>query len=108
MNNWTLTLVSVVTGLLAFGIAAAADIVNVTQSNRSFTPDKVAIKAGDMVRIRNDDTVIHHLFVDQPDMQFDSGEQPVAKTVDISFPKPGTFDVLCAIHPRMKLTVTVQ
>ncbi len=92
---------------LAAGGAIAATMA-VSQSNRNFAPMVVTVKKGDVVTIRNEDSVIHHLYVDQPNMQFDSGEQPVGKTVEVKFPDSGTFEVLCAIHPKMKLTVTVE
>lgn len=60
------------------------------------------------MHIVNDDNVTHHVYVDAPGMQFDSGEQPVGKTVDVAFDRTGTFTVLCAIHPTMKLKVVVN
>ena len=41
-------------------------------------------------------------------MKFDSGEQPVGKSVDVVFDRDGSFTVRCAIHPTMRLAVTVQ
>jgi plastocyanin len=39
---------------------------------------------------------------------FDSGEQPIGKTVNIKFDAQGKFPVRCAIHPLMELTVDVK
>jgi plastocyanin len=66
------------------------------------------VKAGTTVHFINDDNVIHHVYVDAPEMQFDSGEEPIGKAVDVTFAKPGIYTVLCAIHPTMHLKVTVQ
>jgi plastocyanin len=89
-------------------VSLAADTVDISQKNRRFTPDAVEVKAGTVLHIMNDDNVTHHIFVDEPGMHFDSGEQPIGTTVDVPFDHPGTFDVQCAIHPTMQLTVKVK
>jgi plastocyanin len=89
-------------------IVAAADAPTVSQFNRQFSPGQLQIARGTSVHIVNDDNVTHHVYVDAPGMQFDSGEQPVGKTIDVAFDKVGSFTVLCAIHPTMKLKVTVE
>jgi plastocyanin len=89
-------------------IVAAADSPTVSQFNRQFSPSQLEITLGTSVHIVNDDNVTHHVYVDAPGMQFDSGEQPVGKTVDLTFNKIGTFTVLCAIHPTMRLKVAVE
>ena len=42
------------------------------------------------------------------EISFDSGDQEPGSKTDVTFPVAGDFDVLCAIHPKMKLTVHVQ
>jgi plastocyanin len=88
--------------------SAAGDSVTVSQRNREFRPHHHAVKRGTVVHIVNDDKVTHHVFVDTSAMHFDSGEQPVGKTVDLSFDRAGTFPVQCAIHPTMHLEVVVD
>lgn len=88
--------------------ALAADTVNISQRNRKFAPDVVEIERGTVLHIVNDDRVTHHVYVDAPAMKFDSGEQPMGTAVDLPFDRAGTFTVLCAIHPTMKLVVTVR
>lgn len=90
---------------VSFGLAA--DTINVSQKDRQFTPDVLTIKIGTVVHIENDDNVTHHIYVDQPDMHFDSGEQPIGTTVNVPFNNAGSFDVQCAIHPTMHLLVKV-
>jgi plastocyanin len=89
-------------------LVAAADSPVVSQAHRRFIPAEMTIKAGTVVHFVNDDNVTHHVYVDSSEMQFDSGEEPVGKAVDLTFAKTGTFTVLCAIHPTMHLKVTVQ
>lgn len=88
--------------------ASAGNTIVVSQRNRHFHPDMLTITRGTVVHIVNDDRVTHHVYVDSSAMKFDSGEQPVGTTVDLEFDHPGTYQVLCAIHPTMHLTVTVK
>ena len=97
-----------VLALVALSAASlAADTVTVSQRGRRFTPDTLRVAPGTMVRIANDDRVTHHVYIDQPDMKFDSGEQSVGNEVTLKFDKEGLFAVRCAIHPTMHLDVTV-
>jgi len=89
-------------------VAWSAEDVTVSQRNRAFAPNRLEIARGTVVHINNDDNVTHHVYVDSPKMKFDSGEQKIGATVDLHFDETGTFSVRCAIHPTMRLTVTVQ
>lgn len=89
-------------------IVAAADALTVSQYNRQFSPTQLKLERGSTIHIVNDDNVTHHVFINAPGMQFDSGEQPVGKTVDLTFDRAGNFTVLCAIHPTMRLKVAVE
>jgi plastocyanin len=100
----TLLLVAV----LAAPMALAGDAVTVSQHNRRFSPDTVLVARGSVIHIVNDDKVTHHIFVNAPELKFDSGEQPIGTTVDVSFDSTGTFPVNCAIHPTMRLNVIVE
>jgi len=73
-----------------------------------FTPASVEISRGDTLAIHNDDEYVHQVFIDSPDFKFDSREQDVGQTVEVQFPAAGTYQVLCAIHPRMRLDVVVK
>ena len=85
----------------------AADTVTVSQRGRKFSPDTLNIAVSTLVRIANDDRVTHHVYVDQPEMKYDSGEQSVGNEVTLRFDRAGRFAVRCAIHPTMRLDVTV-
>ena len=81
----------------------------VSQKGREFTPADVTIKRGETVTIVNDDADLrHHAYIDSDKFSFDSGDQEPGSKTNISFPVEGTFDVLCAIHPKMKLVVHVK
>jgi plastocyanin len=81
----------------------------VSQKGRQFRPGEMTIKKGEAVLIVNDDGDLrHHAYVDTDTFKFDSGDQEPGSKTSITFPVAGTFDVLCAIHPKMKLTVHIK
>jgi plastocyanin len=88
-------------------LQAVAATVEVSQKGRKFLPDAIAIKVGDTVKIHNDDEFLHHIYVISPDFNFDSEEEPPGNTVEIKFTHAGDYNVLCRIHPKMKLAVHV-
>lgn len=90
-------------------IGSAASQYIVSQKGREFRPGELTIKRGEVVTIVNDDADLrHHAYVNSDKFKFDSGDQEPGSKTDITFTVAGTFDVLCAIHPKMKLTVQVQ
>jgi plastocyanin len=89
------------------GLAAAPYMVS--QKGREFRPGDLTVKRGEVVTIVNDDADLrHHAYIDSDNFKFDSGDQEPGSKTNITFSAAGTFDVLCAIHPKMKLTVHVQ
>src|ERR1700739_4484985 len=81
----------------------------ISQKGREFHPGEIAIKRGETIQIVNDDgDLLHHAYVDSPKFSFDSGDQKAGSKTDVTFPVAGDFDVLCAIHPKMRLAVHVQ
>jgi plastocyanin len=81
----------------------------ISQKGREFHPGEISVKRGDTLEIVNDDAdLLHHAYIDSPKFSFDSGDQQPGSRTDITFPVTGDFDVLCAIHPKMRLVVHVQ
>jgi len=81
----------------------------ISQKGREFHPGEISIKRGEVLQIVNDDVdLLHHAYIDSPRFSFDSGDQQPGSRTDITFPVAGDFDVLCAIHPKMRLVVHVQ
>jgi plastocyanin len=81
----------------------------VSQKDREFRPGNLNIDRGETVQIVNDDgSFLHHAYIDSDQLKFDSGDQEPGSKTDIVFPGSGTFNVLCAIHPKMKLVVHVK
>ncbi|WP_243903262.1 methylamine utilization protein [Methylobacterium sp. J-070] len=74
-----------------------------------FHPDSLTIGRGETITIVNDDSdLLHHAFVESPSFNFDSGDQEPGSRTPITFNERGTFQVLCGIHPKMKLVVRVN
>ena len=81
----------------------------VSQKGRAFQPAYLAVRRGETVQIVNDDSdLLHHAYIDSERFRFDSGDQEPGSNTSITFPATGTFNVLCAIHPKMKLIVQVD
>ena len=81
----------------------------VSQKGRMFHPSSLQIDQGSTVRFVNDDgDLIHHMYVDAQDFKFDSYDQRPGSSFDVTFSVAGSFTVLCAIHPKMRLPVTVR
>ena len=81
----------------------------ISQKGRQFHPGEISIKRGETLQVINDDgDLLHHAYIDSPKFAFDSGDQQPGSRTDITFPTPGDFEVLCAIHPKMRLVVHVN
>ena len=102
-------ILAVLAGLAGTALASTDAKILVSQRGRAFLPGALTVHRGETVEIVNDDgDLMHHAYVDDPGFSFDSGDQEPGARADIAFTKAGTFDVLCGIHPKMKLVVTVQ
>ena len=100
---------SVLAMLCATTAALSASPVKISQKNQEFRPGEIAIVKGDAIEIVNDDgDILHHAYVESDTFSFDSGDQQPGSHTLVTFSVAGTFDVLCGIHPRMKLVVHVN
>ena len=81
----------------------------IAQKGRAFHPLTLIISRGDTLQFFNDDgNLLHHAYVETDTFNFDSGDQQPGSRTNVVFSVPGTFNVLCGIHPKMKLVVTVK
>ena len=94
--------------LLACSHALAESPLSISQKGKVFSPGEITVPVGTKVEIKNDDRVLHHVYIEQPDFNYDSGEQPPGRNVTIKFDRNGTFAVRCDIHPKMLLKVHVE
>lgn len=99
----------VLIGALAIGAALAAAGVDIDQVNQKFSKSSVSIAAGDTVNFHNMDTVTHNInVIDANAVPEDQGLQDPGQTITKTFKLAGQYQIRCAIHPRMKMTVTVE
>ena len=92
------------------GIAwSAGSEVVISQKTKQFQPGSVTIDKDQALVIANDDEgTVHHAYVESEGFNFDSGDQNPGSRTKIVFPTKGDFQVLCGIHPSMKLDVHVK
>ena len=84
------------------------DEVKVNQVNKTFDPGAVTIKSGDTVDFVNGDTIAHNVYTRGTPQDFSLGTMKPGADKKVTFTTPGAYDVRCAIHPGMKMTVTVE
>jgi plastocyanin len=83
--------------------------IQVSQQGRDFQPKQIVVRRGDTVQIVNDDAdLLHHAYISSDTFNYDSGDMDPGSKADVTFPVAGEFNILCGIHPKMKLTVKVN
>jgi plastocyanin len=86
---------------------AADEAHTVVQKGRAFRPAEVSINRGESLTFTNDDEFIHQIYSEGAG-GFDSDEKNPGENITETFTEPGTFEVHCHIHPKMKLVVHVK
>ena len=85
-----------------------ASVNVVHQAGKQFSPSRVAIKAGDVLTVLNDDTRTHNVRIFHPRFDYNSGAQEPRQTLSVRLPEAGTYEAFCGIHPTMRLTIEVR
>ena len=93
--------------LLVLPLAASAqdNSRTISQKGRAFRPGEVTISRNEALTFTNEDSFIHQIYVNG---LFDSEEKGPGEVINQSFPRTGTFQVRCHIHPTMRLIVHVK
>jgi plastocyanin len=104
MRMRSLISVAIVAGL-STGALAATQVVH--QQGRAFSAESLTVKKGAAVTFLNDDTVPHNIMSTTAGNEFNLGSQAPGSSTDVTFKEAGDVAVICAIHPRMKMTVKV-
>lgn len=91
--------------------AALAEVVEIKQMDKEFVQgdekiSKVTVKAGDEIKFINADTTTHQIH--DKEGIFEPVVQKPGEETTWKFKEPGEHKVRCAIHPKMKLKVTVE
>ena len=84
------------------------DEIKVSQANKTFAPGDVTIKSGDSLDFVNDDKIAHNVLSKGAPEDFNLGIIKPGDEKKATLIAPGVYDVRCAIHPGMKMKVTVQ
>lgn len=103
---------SVVACLVFSGVCGAAEYT-LGQQNKTFVMDgakveKLTLKVGDLVHFKNLDPFFHNVFSLSDVKTFDLGSFPQGQFKSVTFDKPGTGEIECAIHPQMLIEVEVK
>lgn len=85
-----------------------AETFEVEQSNKQFSENKLTIQVGDRIEFPNKDPFFHNVYSLSAINSFELGSYPPGESRGIVFDKSGVAQVSCAIHPDMKLIVTVK
>lgn len=79
----------------------------ITQKDRKFVPELVAITKGESVSFPNGDNFLHNVFSESAARKFDLGSFKYGDAKSKEFPTTGVVDVYCNIHPNMAATILV-
>jgi len=88
-------------------VGALAANLTITQKGRIFSSESVTIKKGEALTFVKDDTVPHNIVSTSKGNEFNLGSQPPGAATDVTFKEAGEALIICAIHPRMKMTVKI-
>ena len=97
--------IAILAGLSVGALAAANQQIH--QKGRVFSAENVTIKKGDALTFVNDDTIPHNIMSASKGNEFNMGSQAPGAATDVTFKEAGDVQVICAIHPRMKMMVKV-
>ena len=101
-----LATLSCVVACFAAATAFASANHTVSQKDKKFSAKKLEIAAGDTINFKNEDSVKHNILIKGTD--YNSGIQEPGQEASYSFAAAGKYKVRCGIHPKMKMTVTVN
>jgi plastocyanin len=78
-----------------------------TQKNKSFVPNVLAIPAGSTVDFPNQDPIFHNVFTRSSPAPFDLGLYRAGASKSRVFPQPAIYRVFCNIHSEMTAVILV-
>jgi plastocyanin len=93
--------------MVVLTVSAAAP-VTVTQKGLQFSVEELSLAKGQVVAFVNDDRTAHNITVSGEGLNLNGGLQQPGADFKVPFAKPGTYQVSCGIHPKMKMTITVK
>ena len=98
-------------------IAAVAFLVGITagyaadrtigQKGKVFSEKEVTLKKGETLVFVNDDNIAHNVLSTSAAHKFNLGLIQPGHSTPVTFKNAGDLNILCAIHPTMKMVVKV-
>ena len=82
--------------------AGAAEI---DQDGLAFKPDKLTVKTGEKVYVKNSESALHTFTVNGKN---ESGNMKKGDVFAWAPPAAGTYKITCDFHPQMNATITVS
>jgi plastocyanin len=104
----TLNLLCLTAAVALIAAVRAAAPVTVTQKGLQFSVEELSLSKGQIVTFVNDDRTAHNITVTGDGVNLNGGLQQPGADFKVPFSKPGTYQVSCGIHPKMKMTITVK
>jgi plastocyanin len=80
----------------------------IEQKAREFSMREITVRPGDKIEFCNSDDVTHNVFSRSAANAFNIKTQMPGNSSIVEFKSEGVTEVRCAIHPAMKLIVTVK
>jgi len=107
MKSFTLTLMLAFAAGSVTAYTAYAAQVSISQKGKTFSQTELTVKKGDVIMFVNDDAVTHNVMSASSGNAFNLGAQAPGASLPYTFNSVGETMITCAIHPTMKLKVTV-
>lgn len=94
--------------LVAAASAAHAADHTVAEKGKEFSVGELSAKVGDTIKFENQDSIVHNIFSLTPGHEFQTKARKPGEAYTLKLDKEGKIAVRCALHPKMKLDVTVS
>jgi plastocyanin len=102
----SLKLALAISFLAGTAVAFAAERT-ISQKGKVFSESEVSLKKGDTLVFLNDDSVVHNVLSITPGNRFNLGTITPGHSTPVTFDKAGDVQIICAIHPSMKMSVKI-
>ena len=94
--------------LAVAGGAIAGAMTTIDQKALTFSMPTVSVNKGDILNFTNSDGTSHNITITGDGVSLNSGLQQPGVAFKAPMMKPGSYQVVCGIHPKMKMTVVVK
>jgi len=106
MRSYLLPAIALAVGAASSYALAASNTV--VQLDKKFAVEEMTINKGDVIVFKNEDPFTHNVYSQSPGIAFELKVQKPGESSDITFAKEGSGEIRCAIHPQMKMKLTVK